>query len=55
VKSARVLTNGRQFFGKQVTQAGDGYMDRTRAWAEAGGMDEPARQAIDRIFRDAGL
>jgi hypothetical protein len=55
VKHARVLSDGKSFFGKEVTQKGSGYLERTVEWADAGGMRGPMDTAIDRIFRDNGL
>ena len=55
VKRARVLTDGRHFFGKSVTQEGSHYMERTRQWAAGGTLQGPVQTAIDRLLRDAGL
>jgi hypothetical protein len=55
VKSARVLSDGKSFFGKSVTQKGSGYLARTVAWAEGGGILGPMETTVDRIFRDGGL
>lgn len=42
-------------FAMHVHQEGSWYMRRTVEWAEGGGLDGPARTAVDRIMRDAGL
>lgn len=55
VKHARVLSDGRSFFGRSVTQKGSRYMARTVEWAEGGGLSGPVNAAVDRIFRDNGL
>lgn len=55
VKNARVLSDGRSFFGRQVTQGGSHYMEKAATWAAAGGLDGPVGQAIDEIMESSGL
>lgn len=54
VKRASVLTNGTEFFGKSVTQAGSHYFEtaETRAGPE---IKAACQRVIDRILHDAGL
>lgn len=54
VKRASVLTNGTEFFGKSVTQAGSYYFERgeKRAGPE---VDAACKRVIERILRDSGL
>jgi HK97 gp10 family phage protein len=54
-KRARQLSNGHEFFGKSVTQAGAHYMDKTVAWADGGGLDAPVQIAVDDVLKGAGL
>jgi hypothetical protein len=55
VRNARVLTDGRRFFGRSVTQAGSHYMQRTREWAAGGVMDDIASRVAGEVMRQAGL
>lgn len=54
VKNAKVLSDGRSFFGRSVTQAGSHYFERAAAEA-AGPIGAACRDTISRILRDAGL
>jgi hypothetical protein len=54
VKRAQVLTNGTDFFGKQVTQAGSHYMEKADAAAQ-GPVQAAAQAAVDAIIAESGL
>lgn len=54
VKRARVLTNGSEFFGRSVTQAGSHYFERATGQA-ATPIDDACKKVIEGILRDAGL
>lgn len=54
VKHARVLTNGAQFFGREVTQDGAHYFERAEARAEPQ-IEAKCQEVIGGILRDAGL
>jgi|SRR5580698_8401680 hypothetical protein len=53
VKRAKVLSNGVSFFGKQVTQAGDGYLERGTEAGE-GPCRDAASAALGRLISGAG-
>ena len=48
VRRAKVLTNGSQFFGRSVTQAGSHYMERAAEWSE-GTMPAAMQVILDEI------
>lgn len=49
VVRAKVLTNGSQFFGRQVTQKGSHYMERAVEWA-AGPIQAAMQVVLDEII-----
>jgi hypothetical protein len=45
------LSDGEHFFGRQVTQKGSGYMQRTVDWAQGGGIDGVISSVVTAILR----
>jgi hypothetical protein len=54
VRHARVLTDGASFFGKQVTQRGSHYKERTVSWA-GGAIGAACDEIIQRILEESGI